>query len=171
MKNNISKEVMDNIYKNIESDNIQKVVVGAVIDMGNDKILLLKRSSDDFMGGLVELPSGTVDRGENLPEALEREVLEETGLIMRSMDAFVGTFDYLSGSGKRTRQVNFKVLVFNDAVKLSCEHEAYYICSPKSAEFQQLNISESTKKIIENTFKTDKLCFQSVDRTKSTLDR
>lgn len=155
MKNNISKKIMDNIYKNIELDNIQKVVVGAVVNIGEDQILLLKRSQDDFMGGLVELPSGTVDKGESLEKALEREVLEETGLVIKSINLFIGTFDYLSGSGKRTRQVNFKVTVLNEDIKLSCEHEAYYICSPKSVEFQKLNISDSTKKIIQNASKTD----------------
>ena len=62
---------MHTIYKNIESDNIQKVVVGSVIDMGKNKLLLLRRQKNDFMGGLVELPSGTVDTAESLEDALQ----------------------------------------------------------------------------------------------------
>ena len=154
MENNVSKEIMDNIYKNIQADNIQKIVVGAVIDMGENKPLLLKRSCNDFMGGLVELPSGTVDKTESLEKALQREVLEETGLKIQKITSFLGTFDYLSGSGKKTRQVNFKVEVYNKDVKLSHEHEDYYICSPDSFEYQQLNISNSTKTIIQKAFYT-----------------
>lgn len=71
MESNISQEIMHTIYKNIESDNIQKVVVGAVIDMGKNKLLLLRRQKNDFMGGLVELPSGTVDTAESLEDALQ----------------------------------------------------------------------------------------------------
>lgn len=152
MKNNVSKEVMESIFSGVKLDGIQKIVVGAVIHMGGDKLLLLKRRSDDFMGGLVELPSGTVEPSETLEEALQREVFEETGLSIQKIKSFVGTFDYLSGSGKKTRQVNFTVEVYEGAVKLSNEHSAYYICSPEGAEFQKLNISDSTKNIIKNAF-------------------
>jgi hypothetical protein len=49
------------------TDGIQKIVVGAVIKY-NNKCLCVKRVSDDFMGGLVELPSGGKDQGEGIIE-------------------------------------------------------------------------------------------------------
>lgn len=152
MKNTIPQQVMARIYSTIQSDDIQKAVVGAVIDMGGNKPLLLKRRSDDFMGGLVELPSGTVETNESLEEALVREVREETGLTVHEICAFLGTFDYLSKSGKKTRQFNFKITVTDNNVRLSCEHEAYYAYDLKSADFQSLNISTATKNIIGKAF-------------------
>ncbi len=154
MQNNVSKEVMIKIYQDIKQDGIQKVVVGAVIDMGEKQPLLLKRTSDDFMGGLVELPSGTVDNGETLEDALVREVKEETNLTITKITKFISTFDYLSGSGKKTRQVNFKVQILDKNIKLSSEHEAYYTYTVDSPAYRQLNISSETKKVILKAFDT-----------------
>lgn len=152
LKNNVSENVISKIMKEIEQDGIQKIVVGAVIPFNHLSPLLVQRASDDFMGGLVELPSGTVDKGETLIEALVREVQEETGLTLSSIDSFIGTFDYLSGSGKKTRQVNFKARTTDLQVVLSPEHEAFFTYSVLSPEFNKLNISSHTKRTIENAF-------------------
>ena len=45
---------------------IEKIVVGAIISKSN-KVLVLRRREDDFLGGLDELPSGHVEDGEGLP--------------------------------------------------------------------------------------------------------
>lgn len=101
IENNISEKILNNIEKDLLKDGIEKVVVGAVIFLSQETPLLLRRTASDFMGGLVELPSGTVDKGETLIEALVREVKEETGLSVASIDSYIGYFDYLSGSGKK----------------------------------------------------------------------
>jgi 8-oxo-dGTP diphosphatase len=98
-----------------------------VIEMAAEQQLhvLLKRPEDDFMGGIFELPSGKVELGENLGEALRREVEEETGLMMSSIREYLGHFDYLSGSGKTSRQFNFAVdVAASEPVSLS-EHDAH----------------------------------------------
>jgi 8-oxo-dGTP diphosphatase len=134
-------EIMDDLLRRCAEDGVQKVVVGAVIRLGNG-FLLLERRSDDFMGGLVELPSGGVEAGETLLEALAREVAEETGLEIKRVVAYLGEFDYVSGSGKRARQLNFLVEVLPGQVVLN-EHCAYHVyCG------QQLNISPQTQAIL-----------------------
>ncbi|MFI5920172.1 NUDIX hydrolase [Streptomyces anulatus] len=75
---------------------ITKHVVGAVIPDAEGKVLLLHRTADDYLGGLWELPSGGVDAGETLTEALRREVAEEAGLTVTAIGAYLGHFDYLS---------------------------------------------------------------------------
>ena len=116
--------------KKIEQDayneKIEKLVAGAVI-IHNNSILFVRRSKDDFMGGIYELPSGKVDSGENLIDALKREVLEETGLVVKSVHGLCGTFDYISKKGVKTRQFNFVVTVENaDNIKLNpAEHDSY----------------------------------------------
>jgi 8-oxo-dGTP diphosphatase len=74
-------------------------------------VLLLKRPANDFMGGIFELPSGKVEPGEDLKPALAREVEEETGLTVAVAMAYLGRFDYTSGSGKKSRQFDFVVTV------------------------------------------------------------
>lgn len=50
---------------------------------------------------------------------------EETGLTVEQVSSYVGAFDYLSGSGKRTRQHTWLVSIANsEGVKLT-EHDAY----------------------------------------------
>ena len=68
---------------------------------------------------IYELPSGKVDTGESLIEALKREILEETNLTINNIIDLCDTFDYKSKSGIQTRQFNFVVSVSNiDTLKL-----------------------------------------------------
>ncbi len=61
-------------------DGIVKRVAGAIITNEVGKILLLQRPLDDFMGGILELPSGNVEAEEAINQGLVREVKEETEL-------------------------------------------------------------------------------------------
>ncbi len=116
--------LIEQLTAGAESDGVQQLVVGAVVHH-NGKVLLLQRPEDDFMGGIWELPSGKVEPGETLDEALTREVQEETGLGVTATRTYLGSFDYQSGSGKKSRQFNFAVDVESpEPVKLQ-EHDAY----------------------------------------------
>lgn len=105
-------------------DGVQKLIVGAVITNGTD-VLLLKRPRDDFMGGIYELPSGNVENGESLDTALCREVQEETGLEVGAITAHLGSFDYASASGKKSRQFNFTIQVTATGPVQLQEHDSY----------------------------------------------
>ncbi|MBR4927701.1 MAG: hypothetical protein IKY98_05180 [Alphaproteobacteria bacterium] len=59
-KSCVSEDIVKHIMQDIEKDGIQKIVVGAVIFLKENSPLLLKRTSDDFMGGVVKIPDGTV---------------------------------------------------------------------------------------------------------------
>jgi 8-oxo-dGTP diphosphatase len=83
-----------------DQDRITKHVVGAALHDRSGRVLLLHRTAGDFMGGLWELPSGGVAPGEDLLDALHREVKEETGLELVTVDSYLGQFDYTSGSGE-----------------------------------------------------------------------
>jgi 8-oxo-dGTP diphosphatase len=106
------------------ADGVQQFVVGAVVQL-EDTVLLLKRPQDDFMGGIFELPSGKVEPGEGLGEALAREVQEESALTVTDIRDYLGHFDYVSGSGKHSRQFNFAVdVAAAEPVQLQ-EHDDY----------------------------------------------
>jgi 8-oxo-dGTP diphosphatase len=111
------------------SNGAQHLVVGAVIT-SDCNVLLLRRPPSDFMGGIYELPSGNVEPGETLDIALRREVREETGLDVTAITGYLGSFDYSSASGKKSRQFNFTTHVrATEPVQLK-EHDAYLWAIP-----------------------------------------
>ena len=57
--------------------------VGAVVHDPQGRLLLIRRAREPSRG-LWSLPGGRVEPGETLTEAVEREVLEETGLEVRA---------------------------------------------------------------------------------------
>ncbi|WP_280438008.1 NUDIX domain-containing protein [Nocardia carnea] len=115
---------IEDLATEAERDGVQQLVVGAVVEH-DGCILLLRRPGNDFMGGIWELPSGKVDPGENLDQALAREVEEETGLRVTGIGRYIDSFDYRSGSGKRSRQFNFTVhCAAFEPIRLT-EHDAY----------------------------------------------
>ncbi|MCD6178255.1 NUDIX hydrolase [bacterium] len=143
---------MDNMdisnIKNIKNNKgIKRIVVGAIV-VSDRNILFLRRHPNDFMGGIYELPSGAVQEGEDLIDALKREIAEETGLQIKNILSFVNSFDYKSKKGIMTRQFNFLVTVENaDEVRLNPkEHDDYIWIS-----FNDLSSTPLLDKLIKNT--------------------
>ncbi|BDH78733.1 DNA mismatch repair protein MutT [Methanothermobacter tenebrarum] len=97
-------------------------VVRAFI-LEDDRILVVKRAAGSRTNpGLWELPGGKLLDGETLDEALEREVYEETGLIVspiRVLGAFQQEFPF-----KVSVNIIFHVKVEAGILSLSDEHEA-----------------------------------------------
>lgn len=128
-------------------DGIEKIVVGAIISKGG-AVLVLRRKHDDYLGGMDELPSGHVEQGESVLDALRREVKEETGLTVTQVHRLDSQFDYLTGSGKKARQLNFVVDVEDSRARIALsEHSAYCWAGPE--EVQALNLSEKTRNALE----------------------
>jgi 8-oxo-dGTP diphosphatase len=75
--------------------------------------------------------------------ALHREVSEETGLEIKQVSDYLGSFDYLSGSGNRSRQHTWRVTVTDSEHVTLTEHSAHAWVStateyPASEEIQTL---------------------------------
>ena len=149
MRSNVNESTIEQLLEEARRDGIKKLVVGAVI-VKDGQCLLLEREPADFMGGLVELPSGTVDPEEDLLEALAREVREETSLVIHSVQKYLGSFDYTSRSGKKTRQFNFLVETLSGVVIVNPkEHVSYRFIAPSDEVMAALNISDETKKVLK----------------------
>lgn len=88
-------EKISTLYELIFHEVVQKHVVSAAI-FSNDKLLVLRRAAHEPMGGLYELPGGTVDEGEDMNGALLREVFEETALHIQQTNELVTMFDFFS---------------------------------------------------------------------------
>lgn len=118
-------EFYDILIEEGKKDGVVKNVVGGIIINQNNEFLLMTRKTDDFYGGIDELPSGNIEKSETIYEALVREIKEETNLDVEKIENYINSFDYESRSGKKSREYNFSVKVrTTDNIKLS-EHEYY----------------------------------------------
>jgi 8-oxo-dGTP diphosphatase len=63
-------------------DRSLRVVVAAVVERDDGRILLARRLPDAHLGGLWEFPGGAVEDGETPEEALSRELVEELGVVI-----------------------------------------------------------------------------------------
>ena len=115
----------DCLLEKAKEEKIEKNVVGAVIVNRKGKILIMSRKSDDFMGGIDELPSGNMEIGEDILTALSREVKEETNCELNEISYYIDSFDYKSRSGKNARQYNFAIKVNETDNIVLTEHDSY----------------------------------------------
>ena len=131
-----------------KQEGIVKNVVGAIILNEKNKVLIMSRKTDDFMGGIDELPSGNMEQGENIYDSLIREVKEETNLDVVNVKLYIGSFDYISGKGKKARQYNFVLDVKNTGNIILTEHDEYKWL--KIEEIRKSNkITDEVKYILE----------------------
>ena len=126
-------DIFERLVEQAMKDGIQKVVAGGIIRNSEGKILILSRkASDSFLPNIDELPSGNLDADEGLYDGLVREIFEETGMKIVAIHGYNDHFDYLSGSGKRTRQFNFVIEPDTENVVLE-EHDAFKWQTPTEA--------------------------------------
>jgi ADP-ribose pyrophosphatase len=83
------KQARMNLPKSAYPDH-PRAAVGAVVFKDN-KVLLVRRGRPPARGQWA-IPGGNIKLGETLQEAAEREILEETGIIIRAGDP-IYTFD------------------------------------------------------------------------------
>ena len=64
------------------------VAVGVVED-GEGRVLIAKRSPEKHQGGLWEFPGGKLEPGESVETALARELEEELGIVVEQAQPFM----------------------------------------------------------------------------------
>ncbi|MBM32180.1 MAG: DNA mismatch repair protein MutT [Chloroflexi bacterium] len=116
-----------------------KVAVAAII-FQNQSILLVKRAINPSMGSW-SFPSGFVDRGEKLEDALKREVMEETNLKIE-VSNLIGVYSYndnpiilcayeakvLSGNIKMNHEIDeVKEFLLTELPELAFDHDIQII--------------------------------------------
>lgn len=104
------------------------ILVGAIPLRNGDEVLLLQRSmKEKFMPGAWGLPCGKIDYGEELENAVLRELKEEAG-IEGQVNRLLGYSTFFStkdGMPLHNLQVNFAVSVLGDEVKLDSSNQDF----------------------------------------------
>ena len=80
-----TKETIENNFFNNEEDKIDAVVIIAK-HVEEDKLIVIRQFRVPINNYVIELPAGLVDGNENFEEAVKRELKEETGLDLISID-------------------------------------------------------------------------------------
>lgn len=103
--------------------------MGAVIvqrEAGGESQVLLIRRAQEPLKGEWSLPGGAVELGETLQAAICREVLEETGLIVQTLDV-VEAFDRISQDAEGRVRFHYVLVDFLCRVvggSLACASDA-----------------------------------------------
>ena len=121
---------MYNLNMSDPNERPRVILVNRCFVLEDKKILLIKRaSSDSHAPDLWECPGGKLDQGQDLSRAREREVMEETGLLVNLTHPLVYADSYIISEGKYVGMPY--ICLFGIAkseggkLKLSFEHSDY----------------------------------------------
>ncbi|NCT55455.1 NUDIX domain-containing protein [bacterium] len=146
------------------SERPRLLLINRAIVLGKDKILLIQRSSKDLYKPLQwEVPGGKLDKGQDIADALEREVMEETGLMVLPVNrvAYYNSGILPVGKYKGLTYVQLFGVTKKIAgtVKLSAEHDSYVWVSVNKA-LKDYDLTEETRKALIILDKTISLSFK-----------
>jgi ribonuclease HI len=123
----------------------QTLTVRAIIKQDNKVLLLRRAGGNPIYTGLYELPGGKVDFGEDPRAAIQREISEEIGREVETLQLF----DVHSELDVRDIQHQYIVLVFlvslrpETTIDLSTDHDKY--SWKKVSEIQLNEVTETTR--------------------------
>lgn len=126
------------------------VGVGAIIVDADACVLLVKRGHEP-MKGCWSLPGGLVELGESLPDAVRREVHEETGLAVDPL-ALVELLDRIdrNETGVRYHYVIADYLCRVTGGVLAASDDAADACWAGRKDFDRLALDAVTLRVIES---------------------
>ena len=103
-------------------DYLFEVVVG-VVRCDKRGFLLVRRSEEESLSGKWEFGGGAVEKDENLEDAVEREMSEETSLDVNLIRKGAPYFDEYSKGGRLKLHPFLLEVEESDEVELSHEHD------------------------------------------------
>ncbi len=128
------------------------VAVGAVVFKGN-RVLLVRRGRPPSQG-LWAIPGGKVDLGETLQAAAEREIHEETGIVISARQP-IHTFDLLEKDGSgRIRYHYIIVDLIADYVSgaIRAGDDALDACWASPGDMDSLSVNPATASLLQRKF-------------------
>jgi 8-oxo-dGTP diphosphatase len=109
------------------------------------KFLIIRRSlNDQSNAGEWEIPGGKLDEGQDVTHALEREVFEETGLLVRSTSRVAYYESYIVPTGP------YKGLPYLALIGICKLEKGKVVLSSEHDSFAWVNVSESGRYLIRD---------------------
>jgi len=128
------------------------VAVGAVV-FKEDKVLLVLRAKPPAENRWT-IPGGSVELGETLQEAAEREIWEETGLTIQAGEP-VYTFDVIERDSKGAILFHYVIVdMAADYVggELRPGDDATDVCWASFGDVKSLKVSAATRKLLKECY-------------------
>lgn len=132
---------------------IPQVAVGAVV-IHEQSILLIQRLHAPNQG-LWAIPGGKVELGETLQQAAEREILEETGVVIHAKEPCY-TFDYIERDPANKIGFHYVIIdLFADFISGSpqAQSDAKAAAWIKFTELSALAMTTSTRELLLDKLK------------------
>ncbi|MBD3192835.1 MAG: NUDIX domain-containing protein [Candidatus Heimdallarchaeota archaeon] len=108
--------------------------VAAILEKPDEKILLVKRSPDNFPGNIWDIVGGRKEQLENPFTALTREIAEETGITDFEIVKTISDFYWFQTEASRDMVgIAFWCKTNQTEIKLSEEHTEYLWVEPTTA--------------------------------------
>ncbi|MDD2208772.1 MAG: NUDIX hydrolase [Bacilli bacterium] len=108
----------------------RKIVLTGIFQFQDEFLAVQRTKNDDFMAGAWEFPGGNMEYEETILEALKRELLEETGIIINPEKVkIINFYDEIKEKTEKYHYVELDFLIELDSkdieIKLSNEHDNY----------------------------------------------
>jgi len=131
------------------------VGVGALVEH-NAKVLLVKRGEPPYKG-LWCIPGGKVHFGESLQEAAEREILEETGIVIKAGDP-IFSFDIIDTANKDDMIHYVVVDLIADYVsgEIRSGSDALEVAWVDIDNIENFTVQETTRQLLERWWNSSK---------------
>lgn len=138
-----------------EYPNSPQVAVGAVVFREN-RVLLVKRTQQPGKG-FWAIPGGRLELGETLKEAAEREVREETGVIIRAGNP-VYTFDLIEHDDQGRIRFHYVIVDLLADYLSGSPHPRSDACEARwigPRELDKLPVTKTTRAFLKEKIKFD----------------
>lgn len=139
--------------KRIRARNRKSKITGYSVGIGvfkKNKLLIIRRTLHDYLGGFFELPGGNTDN-DDFETAVRRELFEETGLSVTSITKWFAGFIY-QVSYNTIKQCNCLVKTSHYSIRLNHdEHDLYKWID--ITEINKYNMTPQMYKCVKTAFK------------------
>ncbi len=108
------------------------IAVKCLLKNTGNKYLILKKTKyenkNDASSNLYDIPGGRVEYGENITDALIREVYEETGIniTLNNIEKILNATSVIRKDGLHLVIITYLVNIKNTSIKISQEHSDFY---------------------------------------------